>query len=314
MAPLLFYLLEVESIVSFYKCALVSLRCFCACSLEWLIKETSLQKKKKKKTNQWNFDNYSKHKHVLAWIFFFLKTEKICYRISFVVWCFRFLGFRKTILLDRKLLVELIDQYNNGSLGWDEFSSSVKDAHVNRMGKPTRRVVIPNRPKEEDYFFANPQECLHQPDEPWSLWIVVMILALGCYSFTNAVNFHPFQKRSPLDPTDWSGEVFVSEQGIRQLEDVGMHWICFSGDAGKYTFIIWNSFIYFCQIKSWFDSCIEGERVREREREPIAGKYQLHVQHGLKYREMSLIYLVSGFCGRSFPLHIWEPCDSGLST
>ncbi|XP_010928111.1 rhamnogalacturonan I rhamnosyltransferase 1 [Elaeis guineensis] len=81
----------------------------------------------------------------------------------------RFLGFRKTILLDRKLLVELIDLYSNGSLGWDEFSSSVKATHVNRMGKPARRVVIPNRPKEEDYFFANPQECLRQPDERWSL-------------------------------------------------------------------------------------------------------------------------------------------------
>ncbi|XP_008788918.1 rhamnogalacturonan I rhamnosyltransferase 1 [Phoenix dactylifera] len=81
----------------------------------------------------------------------------------------RYLGFRKTIQLDRKLLVELIDQYNNGSLGWDEFSSSVKAAHVTRMGKPTRRVVIPDRPKEEDYFYANPQECLHQLDEPWTL-------------------------------------------------------------------------------------------------------------------------------------------------
>ncbi|KAG1327453.1 rhamnogalacturonan I rhamnosyltransferase 1 [Cocos nucifera] len=81
----------------------------------------------------------------------------------------RYLGFRKTIQLDRKLLVELIDQYNNGSLGWDEFSSSVKAAHVNRMGKPTRRVVIPDKPKEEDYFYANPQECLRQLDEPWSL-------------------------------------------------------------------------------------------------------------------------------------------------
>ncbi|XP_019053979.1 PREDICTED: uncharacterized protein At1g04910 isoform X2 [Nelumbo nucifera] len=80
----------------------------------------------------------------------------------------RFLGFKKTILLDRKLLVDLIDQYEDGLLDWNEFSSSVKEAHQNRMGSPNRRVVIPDRPKEEDYFYANPQECLQLPDEPLS--------------------------------------------------------------------------------------------------------------------------------------------------
>ncbi|XP_057862432.2 rhamnogalacturonan I rhamnosyltransferase 1 [Cryptomeria japonica] len=75
----------------------------------------------------------------------------------------RFLGFRKTILLDRKRLVGLLDQYSNGSLNWDEFSLAVKEVHSERMGKPTKRIVIPDRPKEEDYFYANPQECLRQP-------------------------------------------------------------------------------------------------------------------------------------------------------
>ncbi|XP_057447769.1 rhamnogalacturonan I rhamnosyltransferase 1 [Lotus japonicus] len=77
----------------------------------------------------------------------------------------RFLGFKKTILLDRKLLVPLIDQYTNGSLSWDEFSIMVKNSHVNRMGSPKGRVVIPDRPKEEDYFYANPHECLQLQDE-----------------------------------------------------------------------------------------------------------------------------------------------------
>ncbi|KAL8132274.1 hypothetical protein AgCh_007957 [Apium graveolens] len=77
----------------------------------------------------------------------------------------RFLGFRKTILLDRKLLVDLIDQYNHGSLNWDEFSSAVKEVHSDRMGNPTKRLVIADRPKEEDYFYANPDECL-QSSEP----------------------------------------------------------------------------------------------------------------------------------------------------
>ncbi|KAE9602234.1 putative GDP-fucose protein O-fucosyltransferase [Lupinus albus] len=72
----------------------------------------------------------------------------------------RYLGYKKTILLHRKQLVDLIDQYNNGVLNWDEFSSAVKEAHADRMGNPTKRVVIPDRPKEEDYFYANPEECL----------------------------------------------------------------------------------------------------------------------------------------------------------
>ncbi|PSS33634.1 GDP-fucose protein O-fucosyltransferase protein [Actinidia chinensis var. chinensis] len=76
----------------------------------------------------------------------------------------RFLGFKKTTQLDRKLLVDLIDQHKNGSLSWDEFSSIVKVAHADRMGSPKKRVVISERPKEEDYFYANPHECL-QPFE-----------------------------------------------------------------------------------------------------------------------------------------------------
>ncbi|KAL4369420.1 hypothetical protein GQ457_05G005430 [Hibiscus cannabinus] len=78
----------------------------------------------------------------------------------------RFLGFKKTILLDRKLLVKLVDEYHNGLLSWDEFSDTVKEVHSNRMGNPKKRAVIPDRPKEEDYFYSNPQECLQLLDEP----------------------------------------------------------------------------------------------------------------------------------------------------
>ena len=73
----------------------------------------------------------------------------------------RYLGYKKTILVDRRLLVDLIDRYSSGSLNWDEFSGAVKAAHADRMGKPSKRLVIPDRPKEEDYFYANPWECLH---------------------------------------------------------------------------------------------------------------------------------------------------------
>ncbi|KAK6148652.1 hypothetical protein DH2020_019564 [Rehmannia glutinosa] len=77
----------------------------------------------------------------------------------------RYLGYKKTILLDRRLLVDLIDHYNSGSLTWHEFSAAVKDAHAERMGNPTKRLVMPDRPKEEDYFYANPWECLQPSDE-----------------------------------------------------------------------------------------------------------------------------------------------------
>ncbi|GMI95219.1 RG-I rhamnosyltransferase 1 [Hibiscus trionum] len=72
----------------------------------------------------------------------------------------RFLGYKQTILLDRRLLVDLIDQYHSGSLSWNEFSDAVKESHASLKGQPTRRLVIPDRPKEEDYFYANPEECL----------------------------------------------------------------------------------------------------------------------------------------------------------
>lgn len=74
----------------------------------------------------------------------------------------RFLGFRQTILLDRIHLVELIDQYNNGLLCWEEFSLAVKIAHADRIGGPAPRLAIPDKPKDEEYFYANPQECLQQ--------------------------------------------------------------------------------------------------------------------------------------------------------
>ncbi|XP_011011552.1 PREDICTED: uncharacterized protein At1g04910-like [Populus euphratica] len=80
----------------------------------------------------------------------------------------RFLGFKKTILLDRRLLVDLIDRYTNGSLTWDEFSSYVKESHSDRMGGPTKRSVILDRPKEEDYFYSNPEECLQSSEDPLS--------------------------------------------------------------------------------------------------------------------------------------------------
>ncbi|KAJ1412094.1 GDP-fucose protein O-fucosyltransferase [Sesbania bispinosa] len=78
----------------------------------------------------------------------------------------RYLGFKKTILLDTKLVVKLIDQYKNGTISWNQFSTSVKSAHEDSVGNPTTRLVVPGKPKEEDYFYTNPQECLSIVDGP----------------------------------------------------------------------------------------------------------------------------------------------------
>ncbi|XP_059447571.1 rhamnogalacturonan I rhamnosyltransferase 1 [Corylus avellana] len=72
----------------------------------------------------------------------------------------RYLGFKKTIQLDRKRLVELLDMHQNRTLSWNEFIGAVRLAHEKRMGQPRRRRVTVDKPKEEDYFYANPQECL----------------------------------------------------------------------------------------------------------------------------------------------------------
>ncbi|CAN1794980.1 Rhamnogalacturonan I rhamnosyltransferase 1 [Linum perenne] len=72
----------------------------------------------------------------------------------------RFLGYRKTIALDRKAIVRLVDMYRNGEISWNEFSAEMKLAHSDRMGQPTKRVEIPGQPKDEDYFYTNPQECM----------------------------------------------------------------------------------------------------------------------------------------------------------
>ncbi|KAK9114291.1 hypothetical protein Syun_021088 [Stephania yunnanensis] len=72
----------------------------------------------------------------------------------------RYLGFRKTVTLDRKLLVRLLDLHQNKTLSWEEFSVAVQLAHVKKVVHPGRRTVILEKPKEEDYFYANPHECI----------------------------------------------------------------------------------------------------------------------------------------------------------
>ncbi|XP_077224503.1 O-fucosyltransferase family protein isoform X2 [Tasmannia lanceolata] len=77
----------------------------------------------------------------------------------------RYLGFGKTILLDREKIVDLIDLYHSKKLSWDEFGVAIRQTHAKRFGQPTRRKVIVDKPKEEDYFYSNPEECLCETRE-----------------------------------------------------------------------------------------------------------------------------------------------------
>ena len=64
----------------------------------------------------------------------------------------RYLGFKKTILLDRKSLVPLLDMHHNRTLSRNEFVAAVALVHEKRMGQPTHRRVIVDKPKEDDYI------------------------------------------------------------------------------------------------------------------------------------------------------------------
>ncbi|TVU48249.1 hypothetical protein EJB05_07878 [Eragrostis curvula] len=72
----------------------------------------------------------------------------------------RFLGFRRSMVLDRRKLVGLLDLYTNKTISWDSFASSVQETHKSRVAQPSCRQKLENKPKEEDYFYANPHECL----------------------------------------------------------------------------------------------------------------------------------------------------------
>ncbi|PWA48676.1 GDP-fucose protein O-fucosyltransferase [Artemisia annua] len=130
----------------------------------------------------------------------------------------RYLGFKKTILLDRKLLVELIDKYTSKSLSWDEFSTAVKEAHAQRMGNPTKRLIIPDRPKEEDYFYANPEECLQPSDDEPILPLIQRhkVLHLNRTDARLANSGHPLDLQKLRCRVNFSALRFTS-----QIEELG---------------------------------------------------------------------------------------------
>ncbi|KAK9102831.1 hypothetical protein Sjap_020085 [Stephania japonica] len=66
-----------------------------------------------------------------------------------------FKGYRKTLNPDRKHLVKLVDDMNEGLISWKEVSLEVKKLHSDTQGAPHKRQPDCTE-KIEEAFYANP--------------------------------------------------------------------------------------------------------------------------------------------------------------
>ena len=58
----------------------------------------------------------------------------------------------RSILLDWRKLLELLDMHENKALSWDDFVKVVRLAHERTLGQPASRNVVPDKPEEEEFF------------------------------------------------------------------------------------------------------------------------------------------------------------------
>ncbi|KAK9158722.1 hypothetical protein Scep_005296 [Stephania cephalantha] len=66
-----------------------------------------------------------------------------------------FQGYRRTLNPDRKRIVNLVDEMDEGLISWKYFSFEVKKLHGDRQGAPHKREPGLHR-KTEEAFYANP--------------------------------------------------------------------------------------------------------------------------------------------------------------
>ncbi|KAF8024539.1 hypothetical protein BT93_F1651 [Corymbia citriodora subsp. variegata] len=70
--------------------------------------------------------------------------------------CRGYVGFKRSVLLDHKRLVVLLDSHQNGTLSQNNFLVAVHVANVKKMAQLSHCRVIVDKPKKEDYFYADP--------------------------------------------------------------------------------------------------------------------------------------------------------------
>ncbi|KAG1330746.1 putative O-fucosyltransferase 38 [Cocos nucifera] len=90
----------------------------------------------------------------------------------------RFLGHRKTVTPDRKMLVRLFDKINQGSLKeGKKLSDTISETHKRRQGAPRKRrgpisgTKGAQRFRTEEPFYENPLPdclCRRQESQEWN--------------------------------------------------------------------------------------------------------------------------------------------------